>query len=172
MIATKASQIGMHVIVNDPYLKVSRARALGIEPVSFDALLARSDFISLHAPLNDETRHIFGESAFRKMKNTASIVNTARGGLIDEDALVTALNRGEISGAALDVMESETATAARAALVNNLRVILTPHSAWLSEEARSTLQARAVEQVISCLKGNKPYGLINRTVRPREFRGS
>ena len=106
------------------------------------------------------------------MKNTASIVNTARGGLIDEDALVTALNRGEISGAALDVMESETATAARAALVNNLRVILTPHSAWLSEEARSTLQARAVEQVISCLKGNKPYGLINRTVRPREFRGS
>ncbi len=138
---------------------------MGAELVSLDALLARSDFISLHMPLNEETHHLFGEASFAKMRSTASIINTARGGLIDEAALLAALDSGKIFGAGLDVMESETAfTPTGSALVNHPRVIVTPHTAWLSEEARATLQARAIAQVLACLKGETPYGLINRTL--------
>jgi D-3-phosphoglycerate dehydrogenase len=165
LLAGKLLQLGMRVLVVDPYLSESRAREIGMELVPFDALLARSDFVSLHAPLNDETRHLFGPVAIAQMKATASIINTARGGLIDEAALLAALGSGKIAGAALDVLESEMAlTPVRAALVNHPRVIVTPHTAWLSEEARETLQARAVGQVIASLKGERPYGLVNRAV--------
>jgi phosphoglycerate dehydrogenase-like enzyme len=92
------------------------------------------------------------------MKPTAAIINAARGELIDQDALVAALDSGKISGAALDVLDS---AAASASAINHPKIILTPHSAWLSEEARTTLQASAVAQVIAGLKGEKPYGLIN-----------
>jgi D-3-phosphoglycerate dehydrogenase / 2-oxoglutarate reductase len=165
LLAGKAAALGMHIIVYDPYLSENRCREMGAEQVSFVELLARSDFISLHMPLNEETHHLFGESSFAKMKRTASIINTARGGLIDEAALLAALDSGKIFGAGLDVMESETAfTPTGSALVNHPRVILTPHTAWLSEEARATLQARAIAQVLACLKGETPYGLINRAL--------
>ena len=163
LLAGKVAQLGMRVLIHDPYLSETRCRDMGAELVSLDAALARSDFISLHAPLNDETHHLFGDAAFAKMKSTASIINTARGGLIDEAALVAALDSGKISGAGLDVMESETAfTPTGSALVNHPKIIVTPHTAWLSDEARMTLQARAIEQVLACLKGERPYGLINR----------
>ena len=165
LLAGKAAALGMQVLVYDPYVNESRCREMGVDLVSFDALLARSDFISLHMPLNEATHHFFGEASFAKMKSTACIINTARGGLIDEAALLTALDSGKISGAGLDVMESETEfTPTGIALVNHPRVIVTPHTAWLSEEARATLQARAIAQVIICLKGETPYGLINRTL--------
>ncbi|MGH9357346.1 MAG: C-terminal binding protein [Terriglobia bacterium] len=162
LLSGKVRKLGMHVMVYDPYLNESRAQEIGAEKVSIDALLARADFISIHAPLNDETNHLFDEPAFKKMKNTAFIINTARGGLIDEGALLAAVNAGDIGGAALDVLESETeVTPVRRALLANPKVILTAHTAWLSDEARVTLQARAVAQVISCLKGGRPYGIIN-----------
>jgi D-3-phosphoglycerate dehydrogenase len=136
---------------------------MGTELVSLDALLARADFISLHAPLNDTTHHLLGEAAFSKMKKTASIINTARGGLIDETALLVALDAGKIFGAGLDVVESETGvTPVRTALVRHPKMVVTAHTAWLSQQARVSLQLRAIEQVIACLKGEKPYGLINR----------
>jgi D-3-phosphoglycerate dehydrogenase / 2-oxoglutarate reductase len=163
LLAGKVSALGMSVIVHDPYLSEPRAREMGADIVSLDALLARADFISLHAPLNTSTYHLLGEVAFGKMKKTASIVNTARGGLIDEAALLAALDAGKISGAGLDVMESETGvTPARTALVQHPKIIVTAHTAWLSEQARATLQLRAIEQVLACLKGETPYGLINR----------
>jgi D-3-phosphoglycerate dehydrogenase len=163
LLAGKVSALGMRVIIDDPYLSEPRAREMGAELVSFDALLARADFISLHAPLNESTHHLFGKAAFAKMKKTASIINTARGGLIDEAALIAALAAGNIFGAALDVLESETAvTSIRAALVGHPKMIVTAHTAWLSEQARATLQLRAVEQVLTCLKDETPYGLINR----------
>jgi D-3-phosphoglycerate dehydrogenase len=97
------------------------------------------------------------------MKNTASIINTARGGLIDETALLAALDAGQIFGAGLDVVESETAvTPVRTALVHHPRIIVTAHTAWLSQQARATLQLRAIEQVLACLRGEMPYGVINR----------
>src|ERR1700720_2844569 len=163
LLAGKVSALGMRVIIDDPYLSEPRAREMGAELVSFDALLARADFISLHAPLNESTHHLFGKAAFAKMKKTASIINTARGGLIDEAALIAALDAGNIFGAALDVLESETpVTSMRAALVGHPKMIVTAHTAWLSEQARATLQLRAVEQVLACLKDETPYGLINR----------
>ena len=165
LLAGKAAALGMHILIYDPYLTESRSREMGAELGSFDALLARSDFISLHMPLNDQTHHLFGEATFAKMKSTACIINTARGGLIDEAALLAALDSGRIFGAGLDVMESETSfTPTGRALVNHPKVIVTPHTAWLSDEARRTLQARAVEQVIACLKGETPYGIVNRTL--------
>jgi D-3-phosphoglycerate dehydrogenase / 2-oxoglutarate reductase len=105
------------------------------------------------------------------MKNTAFIINTARGGLIDEAALIVAINSGNIAGAALDVLESETVvTPARSALVDHPKIVVTAHTAWLSQEARATLQKSAVEQVLACLRGEKPYGLINRALeRPRHI---
>jgi len=165
LLAGKAAALGMHVLVYDPYLSESRSRDMGAELGSFDALLTRADYISLHMPLNDQTHHLFGEATFAKMKSTACIINTARGGLIDEAALLVALDSGKIFGAGLDVMESETSfTPTGRALVNHPKVIVTPHTAWLSEEARRTLQARAVEQVMACLKGETPYGLVNRSL--------
>jgi len=163
LLAGKVSALGMSVIIHDPYLSEPRAREMGAELVSLDALLSRADFISLHAPLTNETQHLFGEAAFGKMKRTASIINTARGGLIDEPALLAALDAGKISSAALDVLESETVvTPVRTALVRHPKIIVTAHTAWLSEQARATLQLRAIEQVLACLRGETPYGLINR----------
>jgi len=174
LLAGKVRQLGMHVVVYDPYLSESRAQEIGAEKVSFDALLARADFISIHAPLNDETRHLFDQAAFKKMKNTAFIVNTARGELVDEAALLAAVDTGEIGGAGLDVLEAEAeVTPLRQLLISNPKVIVTAHTAWLSEEARATLQARAVAQIIACLKGERPYGLINRSIeRPRAIPGA
>jgi D-3-phosphoglycerate dehydrogenase len=163
LLAGKVAALGMQVIIHDPYLSEPRAREMSAELVSFDTLLARADFISLHAPLNSATHHLLGEAAFAKMKKNASIVNTARGGLIDEAALLVALDAGKIFGAALDVLESETVvTPVRTALVHHPKMIVTAHTAWLSEQARATLQLRAIEQVLACLKGETPYGLINR----------
>jgi D-3-phosphoglycerate dehydrogenase len=170
LLASKVAQLGMHILVCDPYLGATRTSELGVERVAFDVLLERSDFLSIHAPLSDETRHVFGKNAFRKMKNTSYLINTARGGLIDEVALLVALDSGTIAGAALDVMDSETLKSTRASLMGHPKIIVTPHSAWLSQEARSSLQAHAIAQVIACLKGEVPYGLINRTVNPRGWR--
>ena len=163
LLAGKASALGMKVIIHDPFLTEARAREMGAELVSLEILLARADFISLHAPFNEATHHLLGETAFAKMKKTASIINTARGGLIDEAALLAALDAGKISGAALDVLESETAvTPIRSALVRHPKMIVTAHTAWLSVQARATLQLRAIEQVLACLRGEIPYGLVNR----------
>jgi len=163
LLAGKVAALGMRVLIHDPYLNESRCREMGAELVSLDALLAQSDFISLHAPLNEQTHRLFGEAALAKMKSSSYIVNTSRGGLIDEAALLAALDAGKIAGAGLDVLESETAvTPVRTALVNHPKMIVTAHTAWLSVEARATLQLRAIEQALACLRGEKPYGLINR----------
>jgi D-3-phosphoglycerate dehydrogenase len=162
LLASKVAAFGMRVMIYDPYLNQSRCREMGAELVSFERLLAASDFISLHAPLNEQTRHLFGASAFAKMKRTAFIINTARGGLIDETALIAALDAGKIAGAGLDVVESEAVvTPVRAALVNHPKMVVTAHTAWLSQEARATLQAKAVAQVIAGVKGEEPYGRVN-----------
>ena len=162
LVAAKVKPLGMSVIIHDPYLNDERASEMGTELVSFDTLLSRADFISLHAPLTDETHHLFGATAFSRMKKNASIVNTARGGLIDEVALLAALDAGQIFGAGLDVVESETVvTPVRTALVRHPKIIVTAHTAWLSQQARATLQLRAIEQVLACLRGERPYGLVN-----------
>ena len=162
LLASKVKALGMRVVACDPFLSSAVATAASIEKVSFDELVVNCDFISLHAPLTAETFQIFNRARFQQMKNPAFIINTARGGLINEEDLLAALDCGELSGAALDVLESETTvTPGRTAMVNHPRIIMTPHTAWLSEEARSALQQKAIAQVLDCLKGNKPYGAVN-----------
>jgi len=172
MLSRKIKQLGLKTVTYDPYLHEQKARELGLEKVSFEELLSGSDYISIHAPLTPETRHIFSENAFARMKPSSFLINTARGGLIDEAALIAAIDSGRIAGAALDVLEFETdpQNPLRAQLVNHPKIIVTAHSAWFSEEARATLQARAVSQVLACLRGEVPYGLINRTLKaPRQI---
>ncbi|MDE2149044.1 MAG: C-terminal binding protein [Gammaproteobacteria bacterium] len=157
----KAQAFGLAVIAYDPYVPQDVLDTLGVGRVDFDALLQHSDLISVHAPLTAETRHLFGAATFKRMKPEALIVNTARGPLIDEAALVAALDAGEISGAALDVIESEPSSP-DSPLLGRDNVILTPHAAFYSEEALLELQTKVAEDVVSVLKGEAPRYPANR----------
>lgn len=107
LVAQRAAAFGMHTVGYDPYLTREAAAKLGIELVALDTLFARADFITLHVPLTDETRHIINADAFRKMKRGVRLINCARGGLVDETALAAALQDGTVAAAALDVFEEE-----------------------------------------------------------------
>jgi D-3-phosphoglycerate dehydrogenase len=123
--------------------------------VSFDRLLEMSDFVSIHAPLLPATRGLFGTQAFAKMKKGAFLVNTARGPLIDEAALIAALDAGQLGGAALDVVAVEP-LAKDSKLMGRDNVILTPHTAFYSIEALEELQTKCANDVARVLSGEKP----------------
>lgn len=150
---------GFKIIAYDPYLTEEEFLLHGAEQVDFDALLQRSDVISLHAPLTDETRGIFNRDAFSRMKRGVIFVNTARGGIVDEDALLWALDEGIVAAAGLDVFVNEPNPNPR--LVEHPKVIATPHWAWYSEEAIWDLRRKVAEQVVQALKGERPTYAIN-----------
>jgi D-3-phosphoglycerate dehydrogenase / 2-oxoglutarate reductase len=154
-LAPKARAFGLKVLTHDPYVPKDVFAAHGVEGVSFDDLLARSDFISVHAPLTPATRGLVNAAAFAKMKNGALIVNTARGPLIDEPALIAALDSGHLGGAALDVVATEPLPK-DSALVGRDNVILTPHTAFYSVEALEELQTKCASDVARVLLGEKP----------------
>jgi D-3-phosphoglycerate dehydrogenase len=154
-LAPKANAFGLKVIAHDPYAVKDVFAAAGVESVSFDDLLVRSDFISVHAPLLPATRGLVNAAAFAKMKKGALIVNTARGPLIDESALIAALDSGHLGGAALDVVTSEP-LAKDSALLGRDNVILTPHTAFYSVEALEELQTKCASDVARVLSGEKP----------------
>jgi D-3-phosphoglycerate dehydrogenase len=129
--------------------------AYGVENTSFEDLLARSDFVSVHAPLLPATRGLMNEAAFARMKKGAFLVNTARGPLVDETALVAALDRGDLGGAALDVVTIEP-PAGNSPLLGRDNVILTPHTAFYSVEALEELQTKCASDVARVLLGEKP----------------
>jgi D-3-phosphoglycerate dehydrogenase len=153
-LAPKARAFGLQVITHDPYVGKDVLDAVGVEGVSFDDLLARSDFISVHAPLMPATRGLVNAAAFAKMKNGAMLINTARGPLVDEDALVMALDSGKLGGAALDVVATEP-LAKDSPLLNRDNVILTPHTAFYSVEALEELQTKCAGDVARVLSGEK-----------------
>jgi D-3-phosphoglycerate dehydrogenase / 2-oxoglutarate reductase len=154
-LAPKAKAFGLKVVAYDPYAAKDVFASAGVESVSFDDLLARSDFISVHAPLMPATRGLVNAAAFAKMKRGALIVNTARGPLIDEPALVAALDSGHLGGAALDVVTTEP-LAKDSALLGRDNVILTPHTAFYSVEALEELQTKCASDVARVLSGEKP----------------
>lgn len=156
----KAQALGLKVIAADPFVPAEVAASLDVELVDFDALLARSDYISIHAPLTDDTFQMFGKDAFGKMKPEALLINTSRGPLIDEDALAAALDAGEIGGAALDVVIVEP-PAADFSLLGRDNVILTPHAAFYSVDALIDLQTKAAEDVVAVLSGETPRYPVN-----------
>jgi D-3-phosphoglycerate dehydrogenase len=135
-------------------VNLDAATAAGVESVSFDDLLARSDFISVHAPLQPATRGLMNAKAFAKMKKGAFLINTARGPLIDETALVAALDSGKLGGAGLDVLTVEP-PAKDSPLIGRDNVILTPHTGFYSVEALEELQTKCASDVARVLSGEK-----------------
>ena len=159
LVAPKAKAFGMRVVTYDPYIPAEILKREGAESVSFDELVKTSDYISIHAPLMPETRHLFNAEAFAKMKPTAYLVNTARGPIVDPTALAAALDKGQLAGAALDVMETEPPTGSP--LLGRDNVIVTPHTSFYSEESLVELQTKAAEEVVRVLSGQAPRNPVN-----------
>ncbi len=152
---------GMKVIGCDPYVDKEKVEGIGVELAqSIDEVLESSDFVSLHLPLTESTKHIINEEKLRKMKKTAYLINCARGGIVDEKALIKALQEGIIAGAGLDVFEEEPPRVDNP-LFKMKNVVVTPHSASLTEEAKIKMAVGAVEGLLQVLRGERPTYLVN-----------
>jgi D-3-phosphoglycerate dehydrogenase len=154
-VAPRAQGMRLKVQTYDPYLEPKVAEGMGVKMVSLDELISTSDFISLHAPLTKQTRHMFSTPQFKAMKNTAYLINCARGGLVDSDALYNALVAGELAGAALDVTEPEPLPADHK-LLSMSNVIVTCHTAANSDESYVDCQTHAAREVVNVLSGKGP----------------
>jgi D-3-phosphoglycerate dehydrogenase len=154
LVAPKAKAFGIKVVAYDPYAKPETFKAAGVESVDFDTLLKTSDYVSVHAPLLPATRGLMNAEVFGKMKKGAYIVNTARGPLIDEPALIVALDAGQIGGAGLDVVAAEP-LAKDSPLLGRDNVIISPHTAFYSIEALTELQTKCATDVARVLSGEK-----------------
>lgn len=159
-VAQRATGLGMSVIGYDPYFTADATSNLGIEMVPLTDLFSRSDFVTVHTPLTDETRGIIGQSAFDKMKTGVRVINCARGGLIDESALVSAIKSGKVAGAALDVFEQEPPPKDNPLLAME-EVILTPHLGASTEEAQVGVARIVAEQLIEYFKQGSVRGAVN-----------
>jgi D-3-phosphoglycerate dehydrogenase len=162
-LAERARGLGLRVLVHDPALPDERVRELGGEPLPLRELAAACDVLSVHTPLTDQTRGLIDEDVLRAMKPTAFVINAARGGIIDQDALVRALVAGWIAGAGLDVYVPERLPIDHQLLALP-NVLLTPHVAFYSEESVADLQRLAAENVASVLQGRRPASVVNPAV--------
>lgn len=152
--AAKMKEIMPNILINDPYLPDERFAEMGLKKASFEEILETSDIISLHTPLTPETRHMLNTATFEAMKKRPFIINVSRGGLIDTDAMVTALSTGQIRGAGIDVLENEPEIPR--ALTEFDNVILTPHAAWYSQDAEIETRTRALTDIFRVLNGEAP----------------
>jgi D-3-phosphoglycerate dehydrogenase / 2-oxoglutarate reductase len=159
LVAPKAKSFGMRVVSVDPYIPKEVFEHAGVQSVEFGELLKISDYISIHSPLLPETQGLFNAAAFRQMKPSAYLINTARGPIVDETALAHALDAGQLAGAALDVMPKEPPT--DSPLFGRPNVIITPHTSFYSEESLVDLQTKAAEEVVRVLKGEAPKNPVN-----------
>ncbi len=160
VLARKAQALGLTVTAHDPYVNRNDAQALGVALLDFEELLAGADFVSVHVPLTPETRGLLGEREFACMKATAYVINTARGEVVDKQALYGALVDGGIAGAGLDVLPGERLDPTDP-LLGLEQVILTPHCAFYSEESVRQLQSQAVDEVVRGLRGEPARSLVN-----------
>ena len=158
--AAHAAALGFRVVVHDPNVGEAAVRAAGHEPVELDEALAAADVVTLHVPLTDRTRHLLNGAAIARMRPGAVIVNTCRGGLIDEAALAGALASGRVAGAALDVFEEEPLPAG-SPLRTAPGVLLTPHAAWYSPDSLAELPRRAARQIADFLRGGPVPSIVN-----------
>ena len=158
--ARRIAALETHVIACDPYVDDARFKALGVERVDLPTLAARADYVSVHALLNAETRGLINEAFFRRMKPTACLVNTSRGPVVDEAALVRALQERKLAGAALDVFEQEP-LAADSPLRRMDNVILTPHAAYFSSPAVAQVPKRCGEEIARVLLKERPINVVN-----------
>ncbi|OAY45539.1 D-3-phosphoglycerate dehydrogenase 1, chloroplastic [Manihot esculenta] len=166
-VARRAKGLGMHVVAYDPYAPADRARAIGVDLVSFEEALATADFISLHMPLTPSTSKMLNDETFAKMKKGVRIINVARGGVIDEEALVKAIDAGIVAQAALDVFAEEPPPK-DSKLVQHEKVTVTPHLGASTVEAQEGVAIEIAEAVVGALKGELAATAVNAPMVPAE----
>lgn len=159
-VAVKAQGFGIDVIAYDPYVDDETYASLGVRGVSLDDMIEQADYFSVHAPLNNETHNMFNADVFARMKPGALVVNTARGELIDVEALADALDSGQVGGAGLDVLPDEPPKS-DLRLLGRDNVILTPHVGFYSEDSVIDLQTLTAQQVAAVIRGEKPEFAVN-----------
>ncbi len=157
----KAQGLFREVWAFDPYISKARFSELGAREMAWDALLSESDVISIHCNLTDETRGMFDAAALSRMKPTAILVNTARGPVVDEDALTSALETNKLYAAGVDVYDDEPPRENRDALLAHPHFVGTGHYAWFSVPAHLELQRRAAENMVAMLQGETPEDCLN-----------
>lgn len=168
-VAQIARALNMHVLVHDPYVSDGRVAALGVELVgTLDDVLTTADFISLHVPLTPETHGLIDAQALAQMKRSAYLINCARGPVVDESALIDALQNGTIAGAGLDVFAQEP-TDTENPLFDLPNVVVTPHIAAYTDDGVRRMSVGAVEQVLQVLQGRRPLNLVNPDVWGRRL---
>jgi D-3-phosphoglycerate dehydrogenase len=160
LVAERAQGLGMKVVAFDPFITAERAKELEVELVALEELYARADFVSVHVPLQNETRNLIDAAALAKMKPTARLINCARGGIVDERALAAALGAGRLAGAALDVFEKEPPPAGHP-LLGLDAVVCTPHLGAATEEAQVNVSVAIAEQVIDFLFHDEIRNAVN-----------
>jgi len=167
-VARRLAGWDVRLLAADPYVPAGRAARLGVTLVDLPSLLAESDIVSLHCTLSDETRAIVGEKELRRMKSTALLVNTARGEVVDEEAVARALNEGWIAGAAVDAFAKEPLPADHCyRTVDPERLILTPHNIAHSEAGRRANLRLALDQILAVGRGEAPEHTVNPDAVPR-----
>jgi D-3-phosphoglycerate dehydrogenase len=170
LIAERARAFGVEVWAHDPFIDSAEITAAGARPVSFDELLEGSDYLIIQAPLTSGTHHLFDRAALRRMKDTAILVNTARGPIVEDDALYQALTEGWIAAAALDDIEEEPAKQRDWRATNSLFTLpnatITPHAAYYSEQSIGMVRRIATEEAVRVLSGLAPLSPVN-TVEPQ-----
>ncbi|MGB6881807.1 MAG: D-glycerate dehydrogenase [Microgenomates group bacterium] len=162
MVARRSKGYQMTVLYNKRHRDEKTEKELGVTFAELDELLAKSDFVTLHVPLTEETRHMINKETLGKMKKGSYLINTARGSVVDENDLVEALRLGHLAGAALDVFDNEPNI--NPELVGMENVILTPHIASATREAREKYGQLAVEAILDVLEGKKPQNFVNEEV--------
>ena len=150
-VARRALSFGMRILVYDPYVSLERAKKMEVQLVALKELLSRSDYITIHVPLTHDTHHLIGKREFKLMKKGASLINCARGGIVDENALDKALLNGKLNSCALDVFEEEPPL--QSLLLDHERLISTPHLGASTEEAQANVATQIAQQVVDALKG-------------------
>jgi len=154
--ARKLDAFGCRLLAHDPFLREDVA---GVQAVALDELLTNSDIVIVHAPLNDGTQHLINRERIARMRHGSLLINVSRGGIVDTDAVIEALQSGQLSAAALDVLESEPAVPAE--LLRERGAMLTPHVAFSSDASLLELRRRAAEEVVRVLRGEAPRNPCN-----------
>jgi D-3-phosphoglycerate dehydrogenase / 2-oxoglutarate reductase len=166
LVAEKMKAFGLRMLGHDPWVPTAQMQAKGVEPAELPTLLSQSDFITIHCPLTADTHHLIGEREIRLMKAHAVLINTSRGPIVDEAALVKALQENRIGGAGLDVFEREPPSPA-SPLLKLENVVLTPHIAGYSDLFPDSFWRYSVESVIAIANGYWPRAVVNPQVEPK-----
>lgn len=150
----------MKVIAYDPYVSAAQGAALGVTMTDLDSVLAQADFLSVHVPATPETRHLINQAGIAKMKDGAFVLNLARGPLVDEAALLEAIDSGKLAGAGLDVFDPEPLPVT-SRLRNHPLILVTPHTAGVTLEGRERIEVMAVERLLAFFRGETPPDVVN-----------